>query len=192
MKRDHAQLVAELADQHGQMVFATVYRVLGDADDADDAFQQVFLKLLDAAPGSFQTDSVRDWGAYLRVAASRCAVDLLREKLRRQQKKKEFCERGNHSPGDSSRHLSSRNDTADIVRHALSALTKRDAQVVALRYFECLTYAEIAAHMQLTKEQVGVILHRGRRRLREILEPKIASVPVQRQSRKETIERRRG
>lgn len=183
MKRDHAQLVAELADRHGEMVFATVYRVLGDADDADDAFQQVFLKLLDAAPGSFQPDSVRDWGAYLRVAASRCAVDLLRGKLTRQQRNKELCE-NRHSRGENPPHLSSQNHTADIVRQSLSALTKRDAQVVALRYFESLTYAEIATHMQLTIEQVGVILHRGRRRLREVLEPRITSIPVQRQSRK--------
>ena len=65
----------------------------------------------------------------------------------------------------------SRECKAERLRRALAGLPKRDAQVFALRYVEELTYEQIAAEMDLSVNQVGVILHRARRRLRDILKP---------------------
>lgn len=80
MKDDLTERVAELADRHGRMVFATAYRVLGRAEEAEDVLQEVFLKVLQSWNGRLKPDTVQDWGAYLRVTAARCAVDLLRRK----------------------------------------------------------------------------------------------------------------
>ena len=44
MKQDRIDRVEELLEQHGRMVFATAYRILGNAEDAEDTLQEVFLK----------------------------------------------------------------------------------------------------------------------------------------------------
>ena len=176
MKRDHADRVAELADQYGQMVFATAYRILGNADDADDAFQDVFLKLLGSRNDYLKPDAVGDWGAYLRVTASHCAVDLLRRKSNWPQQPKGLSEATQDCTAEDPQRLASQRQKAELLRQGLAALPKRDARVFALRYFEDFSYQEIAVQMKLSINQVGVILHRGRQRLRNILEPMVASV----------------
>jgi len=173
MRQGHAERLAELADRYGRMVFATAYRVLGNAEDAEDALQQVFLKLLGKRNGRLKPDAVRDWGAFLRVAASRCALDMLRRKARRKRTTDTLSERVGLAAEENPRHLATRREEARLLREALSALPKRDARVFALRYFEDFAYAEIAEQMNVSVSQVGVILHRARKRLRGILEPMV-------------------
>lgn len=176
MTDDHVDAVAELADRYGRMVFATAYRVLGNAEDAEDAFQEVFLRLLGTRNGHVKPDAVRDWGGYLRVTASRCAVDLLRRKSKWKQNREELSEAIDAWAAGNSPPAAARRQKAELLRQALAGLPKRDARVFALRYFEDASYRQIAAQMDLSVNQVGVILHRGRRRLREILEPMVGGV----------------
>ena len=171
MKHVRTDWVAELAERHGRMVFGTAYRILGNPDDAEDALQDVFLRLLRSHGEERQPDRVRDWGAYLRVAATRAAVDLLRRKSkwnRNHQPLSEEIEDDKLEPPDS---LIARQGKAQRLRRALARLPKRDAQVFALRHVEQLSYEQIGAATGLSVSHVGVVLHRARRRLRDVLEP---------------------
>lgn len=181
MRDGHTERVAQLADQHGRMVFATAYRVLGNAQDAEDALQKVFLKLLSKWNGRLKPGAVRDWGAFLRVAASRCALDMLRRKARRRRTTDALSEGVGLAAEEGPRHLATRREEARLLREALGSLPKRDARIFALRYFEELPYAEIAEQVNVSVSQVGVILHRARKRLQEILEPMV--VPASRSRR---------
>ena len=58
MDSDRRAWVEQLSERHGRAVFHAAYRVLGDAEDAEDALQDVFLKLLQ---GKIRRDSVREW-----------------------------------------------------------------------------------------------------------------------------------
>ncbi len=171
MSDNHSGRLAELAEQHGQMVFATAYRILGNADEAEDALQEVFLKMLSCRSGPAQLDAVRDWGAYLRVAASTAAVDLLRRKSRRRREKAGLDSEPVGSIDDDPARLADQRETVVLLRQALATLPARDAAVFTLRHFEDLSYRCIAQQMELTTDQVGVILHRSRKRLRDLLRP---------------------
>jgi len=173
MSDDHREQVAELAERYGRMVFATAYRILGTAEDAEDALQEVFLNVL-STWSPRQTDAVRNWGAYLRAVASRCAVDLLRRRSRWKRDGEELSEEIEAPPGRDPRSLASQHQRAGLLRQALAMLPERDARIFALRYFEDLSYEEIAAQMNLDANQVGVILYRGRKRLQELLQPLMA------------------
>lgn len=63
-------------------------------------------------------------------------------------------------------------DTAllSAVRHAIDALGEPQQSVVTLRDVEGLTTQEVAALLELSEANVRVILHRGRARVREIVE----------------------
>jgi len=59
----------------------------------------------------------------------------------------------------------------DIVRMAVAALNERQRIAVLLSKFEGMSYADIAATMELSPQAVKSLLSRARGNLREVLEP---------------------
>lgn len=173
MDHDHHQLVVELAEQHGRMVFTTAYRILGNADDAEDALQEVFLKVLACGRDRRRVEVVKEWGAYLRVVATRVAVGLLRDRLRRHERYGRLPEDVADPSCEDPDARAWRQQRAAILRRGISSLNGRDAQVFILRHFESFSYEEIASQMGLSVSQVGVILHRVRNRLQSLLQPAV-------------------
>jgi len=174
MKSSHADLVAQLADQFGRMVFATAYRILGNRDEAEDAYQEVFLKLMKTKKPDILPERTDEWGAYLRVVASRCAIDLLHRRPKWDSANEEQLETLESPNGNDPRSAAAQRQQAEILRQALSGLPERDARIFTLRHFESLSYERIAHLEQLSVSAVGVILHRASQRLRKILEPMVS------------------
>ena len=171
MTDERTERVARLIDQHGRMVFATAYRILGHPEDAQDVLQNVFLKVLARWNRRLKPHAIRDWGAYLRVAATRNAVDQLRRNRYRERNIGEDVETLQAPDRQNPRATAARREKARLLRQALRALPKREARVFALRHFEDLSYEQIAQHTGLSVNHVGVVLHRARERLRKTLEP---------------------
>jgi RNA polymerase sigma-70 factor (ECF subfamily) len=170
MSDGDTDLIARLATQYGEMVFATVYRILGDADDAEDAFQEVFLKVMASRKRSPNSRGVDDWGAYLRVVAIRSAIDLRRRESYQTRNRGTLTGEIQDSTAQRPDEIASRRQRAEALRQAMTSLTDRDATVFALRCFEDFSYEMIAAEMEISVNQVGVILHRARKLLQETLQ----------------------
>lgn len=174
MTLHHADRVALLAAEHGRRVYQTAYRILGHAQDAEDALQEVFMKLLKASPASL--DAVREWPAFIKVMATRTALDALRKRVRRPLDSGLDGDKVLSLAAPSEQNPDARlaeRQKADSLRRALHSLPEREAQVFALRYFENLSYEEIAAQMNLSVNLVGVILSRSREQLRLWLAPRL-------------------
>ena len=66
-----------------------------------------------------------------------------------------------------------RQETNDLKRHALAAaleqLSPRQKELIVLRYFEEMSYADIAAQTQLQKDSIYKTIHEALKRLRLIL-----------------------
>ena len=125
MKSNRAETVKDLIDQYGKMVFSTAYRILGSAEDAEDALQEVFLKVLGKWNGSLKPDSVRDWGAYLRVVASRSAIDMLRRDRNWIQQIEEKMEEVAAPDQPNPRNIAIQHQKAKLLREALRKLRGR-------------------------------------------------------------------
>lgn len=172
MKPDHAEWVADLSERYGRMVISTAYAILGNTADAEDVLQEVFLKMLKVKNIQPLTMAKNEMGPYLRVVASNCALDHYRRRARRKQDSLESIQDNMQTPIDQNpQNTASQNQNARLLRQALSMLPKRDAQIFALRYFDDLSYEEIAKQLDSTVSQVGVVLHRVRQRLQEMLQP---------------------
>lgn len=171
---NRTERVAELVNEYGQMVYATAYRILGSTDDAEDALQEVFLKVLGKWNHRLDPEAVQDWAAYLRVTASRCAIDLLRKNRKRRQRNVELSENIQDLYSEDPRRAAMQHQKAALLRQALGRLPKREARVFALRYFEDFSYERIADHLGIKSGLVGVLLHQARGRLQKILEPLMA------------------
>ena len=63
-----------------------------------------------------------------------------------------------------------RRDVVDAVRRAISELPEQQQAVVTLRDVEGLSTSEVAELLDLSDGNVRVLLHRGRAKIREVLE----------------------
>ena len=156
----------QILARHADAVWRTAYRILGGTADADECMQEAFV---DAVRVN-RRESVRDWGAMLRRLATVRALDRLR---RRSAERVRFsggtdCE-ALPSPGEPPEARAQRTELSNLLRCALGRLPPPQAQVFCLRHVEGMSYEEIADQMQVSVNSVGVILHRARERLRELL-----------------------
>src|SRR5215475_12083075 len=119
-----------IAAEHGRMVIQTAMRVLGNAADAEDVAQEVFLEAIARKP----TAAVRNWGAYLRRLAVFRALDRRRRVRQELPHTLESLATLASSPFDDA----VRRELAEHLRSAIAALPEREGAVFALRYFDHL------------------------------------------------------
>lgn len=158
--------------QHHEAVFRTAYRITGDAMDAEDVLQTVFVRLLRRDEGREPLSPEEGAGRYLHRAAVNAALDLLRRRKRRPAVALD--EVGNDladaaEPGPDRRQQSQ--ELRTLLREALARLSPRSAEIFALRYFEGFGNHEIARLTGASQTAVAVLLHRARHRLQKELAP---------------------
>ncbi|HZL34622.1 MAG TPA: sigma-70 family RNA polymerase sigma factor [Tepidisphaeraceae bacterium] len=116
-------------------------------------------------------EEMRDAGPLLRRLATARAMDRLRQRYRRQGRE-DACEWNEQpsqedSPGDRAQE----SELSELLRNALSRIPPRQAQAFCLFCLEGMTYEQIAGHLKVSIDNVGVLLHRARTALREELAP---------------------
>jgi RNA polymerase sigma-70 factor, ECF subfamily len=142
-------------------LWSYVYRVTGDAADADDIAQEAFLRLLRAGPPD--ADS---WRPYLFRVASNLVADRWRKKARQQQRDQQFVVDAT-AIGAGATGVASSAD-GDLER-TFGALNARERVLLWLAYVEGQSHEEIAASLGLGRRSIKVLLFRAKRRLRELL-----------------------
>lgn len=152
--------------EHGAVVWGVCRRLTGAEQDAADCFQDTFLAAVELA----RREAVRHWPAVLRrIATARC-LDHLRRRCREAGR----LVRGGDgdvyaSPSAGPRWAAESAELAERLRVALATLPGRQAEVFCLRFVEQMSYEQIAEATGLGSSNVGVLLHRARGRLRQML-----------------------
>jgi RNA polymerase sigma-70 factor (ECF subfamily) len=148
----------ELYQRYADAVFRTALRVTGNAADAEDVLQSVFLKFLDH---EVMPDPIRSPESYLRRAASNAAIDLLRRRGASPE-----------SPMAENRDYASPADRPlekERVRRALARLDPEDAELFVMCYLEGFSYEELAEQYGVAKGTVASRLYRIRADLQKFL-----------------------
>ncbi len=151
--------------EHHAMVFRAAYRVTGNASDAEDVLQTVFLRLLKRDPAA---EPVASFTSFLHRAAVNAAVDLVRSRqnirnLPLDDLEPVLAESPHRAPDRSYASTELR----DWLRSALGRLNPRIAEMFALRFFEGKDNPEIAQLLNTTAGTVAVTLSRTRDRLEQ-------------------------
>ncbi|MFZ0772583.1 MAG: RNA polymerase sigma factor [Candidatus Sulfotelmatobacter sp.] len=151
--------------EHHGLVFRTAYRITGNAGDAEDALQTVFLRLLRRGRSA---DPLENTESYLRRAAINAALDVIRSR------------HADHTvplPEEASGMMPPAPVRADVsglrqaLTRALAQLKPRPAEIFALRFLEGLSNRQIAQTLDISQVLVAVIVHRTRQQLRKELRP---------------------
>jgi RNA polymerase sigma-70 factor, ECF subfamily len=158
--------------QHHEAVFRAAYRITGDAMDAEDVLQTVFVRLLRRDGEREPLDPTDGLSRYLHRAAVNAALDLLRGRKRRpavglDEVADDLADTADIGP-DRRRHSQ---ELRTRLREALSRLSPRAAEIFAMRYFEGFGNLEIARLTGASQTAVAVLLHRARHRLQKELAP---------------------
>ncbi len=150
--------------EHGPMVFATAWRILGHAADAEDVVQEVFLQVHQL----HQAGPVRYWVGLLRRLATCRALDRLRQ--RRHTLPLDGLSLASGGPAPDAALLEK--ELAERLRLAIAQLPPREGAVFCMRYFEDLSYQQIADALRIRPGAVATALHKARAKLEAfLLEP---------------------
>jgi RNA polymerase sigma-70 factor (ECF subfamily) len=140
----------DLYRQHGRRLWWAVLAFSGDREVANDAVAEAFAQAIRRG------DAVHDALAWIWRSAFRIAAGELK---RRRRFTPEVPDIAYEAP-----------ESAATLLDSLARLSPNQRAAVVLRYYADLPVAEIAAILGTAETTVSVHLHRGRKRLRDLLE----------------------
>jgi RNA polymerase sigma-70 factor (ECF subfamily) len=160
---------ADLVERHHRRLLRVCERLLGDAEEARDAVQEVFLKVLTKAGGFRPRALVSTW--LYRVAVNHCLNVLRRRRLRRWVSLSAAEDEEGSAPfeppeerADPHRQLDARRQWQRVQR-AIDGLPPSQRAVLVLARFEELSYKEIAETLGISLGAVESRLFRAMRAL---------------------------
>jgi len=155
---------ATLVTRYQQPIYNAAYRVLGNADDAADTAQAVFLKVAERL-GEYDP-RFRFFSWMYRIAVNE-SLNLLRRNGR-----EEALDEDVELPGPPTAGPEWQASEAQVSRRVQDALMRMKAQdriVLTLRHFSECSYREMSDILELDEKTVKSRLFEARHRLRELL-----------------------
>lgn len=156
---DASRDLAEVIRTEGARILATLVRILGDLQLAEDAVQEAAIRALRQWPASGVPDSPRAW---LTVTAKRAAIDALRRESVRTAREREAVPLDLGEPPE---HIVHDDMLRLIFTCAHPALSLESAVTLALRTLCGLSTAELAAVLLTTESAVAKRLTRTRAKI---------------------------
>jgi RNA polymerase sigma factor (sigma-70 family) len=150
-RRDETAFAA-LVGRHGPMVLGVCRRILGNAADAEDAFQAAFIVLVRKAASLTARAVLGDW---LHGVARRTALNTKRAAARRREKEAAMAR-------PETQHEDVRDDRLILLDEALSRLPKKYREAIVLCELEGRTRREAAERLGWPEGTVAGRLARGR------------------------------
>jgi RNA polymerase sigma-70 factor (ECF subfamily) len=159
---DHFQEFEVLFREHHLLVYRTACVITGNAEDAEDVLQTIFLRLMRR---SVPPDIRQNPKGYFYRAAVHLSLDTIHSR-RREVLTSDFtaiegrirveAPDGQYTPDPR-------------LSETLAKLTPRTVEIVMLRYVHDYTEPEIAKVLRISRGTVAVTLFRARMRLRKLL-----------------------
>jgi len=165
---------SELVRIHAQGVRNILYRMCGDAQLAEDAAQETFIRAWMNLSNYRPQTSLRNW--LYRIAVN-AATDMIRKEKHILPDDIENLQLTDRRPGPES--FVSQQESTNLVKKAILSLPEASRAVLILREYEGLSYQEISSTLDIPVGTVMSRLNYARRLLKEKLEHKLLQVEVE-------------
>ena len=154
MKNNSALNDEAIIKKYSKTVYKTAYSIVQNKDDADDVFQNVFLKYIKKHPQFNDETHEKAWFIRVTVNTAKSFVSQAWYK---------------NTEAISEQLVYAQNDKFDL-DFAIKQLNPRDRTIIYLFYYEGYKTDEIAKIMKMTSAAVRTALSRTRNKLKIILE----------------------
>lgn len=159
---------------HAQGVLNVIYRMCGDAQLAEDAAQETFLRAWQNLPSYRTGTPLRNW--LYRIAVN-AGTDMLRKNRRILPDDIEDLKLTDGGPSLES--LVSQNERIKLVQKAILSLPDASRAVLVLREYEGLSYQEISSTLDIPVGTVMSRLNYARNTLKAKLQPQLSLLEVE-------------
>lgn len=151
--------VQEIIIRYSDMVYRLAYARTGSSADADDVYQEVFLRYFRTRPQIGSEEHLKAWLIRTTIHTS---LNLLRSAWRRyaQAMPEHFDAAATHSPTDA---------RSEALHHALRRLPEKQRIVIHLYYYEEYSTEEIADLIGQKPSTVRSHLKRGREKIKLLM-----------------------
>jgi len=175
-----AESFGEIVTSYERRIFATVYRILGHAEDSRDLAQEVFLRAWSKLETFREGARFSTW--LYTIALNLTRSELRKRKTRRAVRPVSLDAMGGReegpaplppAPGESPAETLGRRELYELALDRIDALEPEAREVVVLRDMQDLAYDEIASILSVPIGTVRSRLHRAREALRTGLLPLI-------------------
>lgn len=162
----------ELVNRYKNLVFAIVYRMVGQYQEAEDITQEVFITVYDKI---YQFDSSKKFKPWIYKIATNASISALRKKKKVitldfdevfSKQYEEFRSDYSFDP----EVMFERKELERFINEAIMELSDNYRAVIVLRYQMDLSNQEIADVLEITRENVEVKIHRARKALQKIVQ----------------------
>ncbi|HSN76233.1 MAG TPA: sigma-70 family RNA polymerase sigma factor [Anaerolineae bacterium] len=167
-RRGDRNAFSKLVQAYQIPVYNLTYRMLGNAQEAEDAAQEAFLRAYKRL-STYQPD--KKFSNWILSIASHYCIDLLRRRRFQwlsidDDPTMEWLSSDEEQPDDAAL----RGERAEEVRALLERIEPNYRAPLVLRYWHDLSYREIAGVLNLTEPAVKTRLHRARLQMAALLE----------------------
>jgi len=149
----------DLFDQYSNMVYRIALSYLRQHQDAEDAVQSIFMKLID---GTARPELGKERAFLTRITINHCKDALRSAWKRRIVPLDESIELGQFEPFK-------QKEDSDLF-HAVMSLPEKYRIVVYLHFYEGYTFQEIAGFLKISSSGVSMRIHRAKKMLQNDLE----------------------
>jgi RNA polymerase sigma-70 factor, ECF subfamily len=158
----------ELVRATHREVYTLCLRILGNADDAAEATQDAYLKVWRGLAG-FRGDA--QFSTWLYRVATNAALSKQRSRRRRREHESEPADEvlAQIPSGASVEDAAGAKVEVRALESALASLPEMYRDAVVLRDVYGFSISEVARHLKVSETAAKVRVHRGRKRLREMM-----------------------
>jgi RNA polymerase sigma-70 factor, ECF subfamily len=156
----------EIVERYQAAVYNLAYRMLGNADEAEDAAQEIFVRVYRQLA---RYDPERKFSTWILAIATNYCIDQLRRR------RMQLVPLENIIPWARSRETGPEGEAIDReardeLQELIRQLPEKYRAPLVLRYWQDLSCAEIAEVLQVPEGTVKTQIHRARKALGKLLE----------------------
>ncbi|AUM63613.1 RNA polymerase [Brevibacillus laterosporus] len=163
VQRGHKEAYTRIVDKYKGKIYAYLYRMIGQQQDAQDMAQDVFLKAYCHIHQYKPKHSFSSW--LYRIAANHCIDELRKRKKSPRKNQNETTLVDKQTP----EYILLEKERKQILQSHLLALDESYRTVLMLRHHEHFSYKEIGDILEIPVTTVQMRLHRAHKKLRESL-----------------------
>ncbi|MBE2188269.1 MAG: RNA polymerase sigma factor [Desulfobulbaceae bacterium] len=164
-KKTAEKAFSEIFARHSSKVYAFCRRFLGNKEEAQDLFQETFIKFHQSAS---KDRAMTNLSAFLVTIARNLCVNYKR-KDKPAISFEDYMAHSDDMTGD-------KNELLELVKSSLELLPDEYREIFILREYDGMSYNEIAKMINQPLNTVKVRIHRAKQKMREILQPYLAEM----------------